>query len=293
MDDTRQAQIDRYFAGFNGKMGHRQALSHLESLPRWWKLRDRQGRTPLMRVVESGGFTPKILVRVLLDTPESNTILDATDRGGRNLWWYVLLHQAYRSDERTDGWLGVLRERVMLQPSITSGRGMFIDHILNRGKRQWAGFFPCKDFARQIYALPNNHYRTWWQCGHDDAEKVAHWLLAVRCTRYSSISSSLGQNLRACHRQDPQGRAGLPMPVRGSLMLLDALHGDIPRAQAEQEAGAWVFVGARAKTRLLEEAKRRPGIVARPFEALLVENDQLALGHCTVPSDLTRPQRRL
>ena len=293
MDPNRQASIDRYFAVFNGKMGHRQAMTHLASLPRWWKLRDRQGRTPLMRAMEAAGFTPKVMAKLILNTPEAGSALDATDRAGRNLWWYLLLHQSYRSDERTDGWVGMLRERVALQPSITSGRGLFIDHILGRGNRQWSGFFPREDFARQVYALPNNRHATWWQCGQDDAEKAAHWLLAVRCTRYAAIARSIGQNLRTCQRQDPLGRGALPMPIRGGLMLLEALHGDLRHAQQEQEAGAWVRVGSRAKLRLLEEAKQRPAIVAAPFEAMLIENEQRALQHTIPTPALTRPLTRL
>ena len=137
MDDAQKARINRYFAGFHGKMGHVQVVSHLCSLPRWWKLRDRQGRTPIMRAVEASGLTSKVLLRVMMDHYDSHATLGETDHGGKNLWWHLLRHQSYRSDERTEGWVGLLRERVKLQPSATSGRGIFIDQILAGKTKQW------------------------------------------------------------------------------------------------------------------------------------------------------------
>lgn len=212
-------EIEHFFAGLHSKMGHRQIVPYLEQIPEWWTLRNKRGETPLMRSLFTRGMDPNIFSSLLENEEVANT-LDTVDAGGKNIWWHLMYFRSYRDD--THQWLPLFRGKVPLTPSISTGRGLFIDHILPRKTRQWSGFFPRGQFAQGVYALYGNSFRTWWDCSEQEAQAASNWLLGVQ-KPWKDNMLSMSANMRACRSVDPSGMQDLPGTLQGALMLLEAL----------------------------------------------------------------------
>lgn len=273
-------------------MGSRQILPHLLSMPQWWDLSDSNGRTPLMRALATQGFSPVMLTDLIQSNPAIEKSLRRLDHGGKNIWWHLLYHYGYRSRKGQD-WLAVLRDRVPLQPSATSGRGLFIDHVLVSPTRQWHEFFPKEGFGRMVYELPGNAHATWWGCSEDDASEVVRWLLTVRNPSFSNMRS-MASNLGRMRQVDPMGRSNLPMPLRGTLMLIEALYTSNPDGvRAEMDAGVGVMLSPKAQARLEKEASGRGVHFRNEFQMVMRHNNTAALDLSTARTGRTRPTRRL
>jgi hypothetical protein len=285
------ADTRKFFAAFRSQMGCRQIVDHLNSTPRWWKLRSSRGTTALMHSLNTRGMTPELFSE-LLRNPEVEASVTAVDHGGKNLWWHLLYYRSYRND--THNWIPLISPRVPLQASLTSGRGIFIDQIKPRLKRQWSNFFPTGEFARKTYALPGNTYDTWWQCGEEEAQAVAQWLLGRRQLRDCNDKSLL-DNLRACESNQPGGMAGLPDPLQGALRLTKLL---LSRRQEhlwpELAQERLICLDKHARVRTEERVRAFINPQSREYGlAFLREHDQQMLQATVVKATAQAPVRRL
>ena len=280
----------RYFDEFRSQMGCRQIVAHLTSVPTWWKLRSSRGETPLMHALKTRGMTPDLLSK-LLEEKEVAKSLVALDNGGRNLWAHLFYHRSYRPD--TQLWVPVIAEKLPLQSSPVSGRGIFIDQIKPLLKKQWNNFFPTGEFSRKVYALAGNTYDTWWSCPENEAEEVANWLLGVQRIR-SANQASLVDNLRACERNQPGGLNNLPGPLQGALRLLQLLRAS-NREEGWKELADSRLVHMKNRTRDRVEGQLR-ALNGRGREyglAFLRDHDQLVLQKAAPQPQANTPRRRL
>lgn len=245
-----------------------------------------------MRALQTTGFSPSMLGDLIETNAGVRDCLLATDHGGKNIWWHLLYHYGYRSKKGQE-WMPLLRERVPLHKSARSNRGLFIDHIFVSPTKQWHEFFPKEGFERMVYALPNNTHDTWWGCNEEDGKRAANWMLGVRNPRPANMRSLVSSLARA-HEEDPHGRAHLPMPLRGSLMLLESLYAaDRARVDNAVAQGTWVYLTPRAQTRLRQEAKLRPGFMRARLEEVMQYNEDMALRQSTPQVSLEQAVRRL
>ena len=268
---TKQ-QVARYFNGIRGNTGHQQLVPHLKSLPRWWSLRDSKGQTPLMHAMEAKGMSVSMF-ESLISTAQVRNTLAVCDHRGRNFWYHLLLHQARQN--KTDGWVDLVKPHVPLQASPLTGRGICTDLMLRAPGRQWSYFFPGQALGRDLQKLPGSSPKTWLGADEFQAQEAMEWLLGVR-------KLSMGE--RACRALSwmaggsVKERQMLARPMRAGVMFMEFLYSlRTDLARQELDDGMFIALPGKVRAQLEKEISLRPEAVqARVWEVLRI-NDQRVL----------------
>lgn len=283
-------QASSYFNAFTGNLGHRQITAHIQSLPKWWELRNPKGETPLMCALRAKGMRIDIFEQ-LIEHPEVGATLTHHDNRGHNIWKHLFHYRGHRTD--THEWVPLLTSRVPLQPSNQTRLGIFPEIIVSRKASSWCYFFPRHYFGRRIYDLRQSRYDSLWHCSDEDALSVAHWLLVVMKPD-KEITRSILESLKACKRHQPGGMNALPPALQGALRLFWMSRE--PHGSDEWDA----LVSSRVvqlppKTRHLYEKRltQTPTPYQKQVLDFLREHDAITLAENTRPSQAPAARRRL
>lgn len=170
----RSPEHQAYLDGFKGLLGTKQLPQHLQSVDKWWTLRDDEGRTPLMLAIRCKGASPEVF-----RAPGADLIRDAVDNNGHNLWFHLFKARRRMRTKELLPWTQFLGTVPPITSPITQ-RGWIIENVCQNPRHNGAGEVPSPEAQKTWAQLTEGPAHLWWACREPDAQVFLKWITNIR-----------------------------------------------------------------------------------------------------------------